>query len=80
MMRIIVFTRNGNKPPKCPERPGLEFQHIHFESSKLDDLMIIAKYRIVDFPTSLIINNKGKVLLKVKGAIPGSYVDNLLNS
>ncbi len=77
MKKIIVFTRNGEKIPKIPERPGLAFQHIRFDSVKLDDLMLIARYRIVNFPTSIIINGNGKILLRVKGSIPGSYVDNV---
>ena len=78
-MKVIIFTRYGAKLPKYPERPGLEFQHVQFESSNLEDLMVIAKYRILEYPTSIIINKRGQVLLKVKGSIPDRYVDNLLN-
>ena len=75
-MRIIVFTRNGVKP-KFPKREGLECKHIRFDSNKLDDLMAIARFKIVNFPTSIIIDKKGKILLKVRGSIPNNYVDKL---
>ena len=73
-MRVLVFTRNGSR---VPELPGIETQHIRFESSKLDDLLVVAKYRIVNFPTSLLIDDRGKVLLKVKGNIPKYYLNSL---
>jgi len=79
-MIIYTFTRNGTRVPKPPNRKGLDFKHIKFDSTLLDDLMLIAKYRIVDFPTSIIIDDHGKMLLKVRGSIPGNYVDSLLNS
>ena len=76
-MKIVVFTNNKRKV-KFPIRSGLECQFINFNSTDLNDLMLIAKYRIVNFPTSLIIDSNEKILLKVKGSIPGSYVDNLM--
>jgi hypothetical protein len=65
-----VFTREGQKVPSVPDRPGLQWQHVVFESNRLEDLLLIAKYRIVNFPMSLVIDNTGKVLLKIKGSIP----------
>jgi hypothetical protein len=61
-----------------PDRQGLEFKHIRFDSTDLEDLMLVAKYRIIDYPTSIIVDGNDKMLLKVKGSIPGSYVDNLM--
>ena len=75
-MQILVFTKGGGKVPNIPTRSGLRSQHIQFETTLLDELLLIAKYRIINFPTSLIIDNKGKVLLKVRGSIPSSYVQN----
>jgi hypothetical protein len=77
-MKILLFTANGDSPPAFPRRPGLEFEHIRFETNNLEDLLLIAKYRVINYPTSLIIDDRGKVLLKVKGSIPGNYVDNFL--
>ena len=78
-MRVLLFTRNGTKVPKLPERSGLEFKHIKFESNNLDDLLEISRFRILNFPTSLVIDEKNRVLLKVKGSIPGKYIDKLIN-
>jgi hypothetical protein len=77
-MRIVLFTRNGGKLPSIPIRDGLEFLHVPFESSDLNNLMLIAKYKILNYPTSLVLDSKGKVLLKVRGALPTSYVDSIL--
>ncbi|MCK5605451.1 hypothetical protein KAR91_26400 [Candidatus Pacearchaeota archaeon] len=74
-MQIIVFTNNGRKIPKFPNRPGLETKHVSFDTTALEELLLIARYRVINFPTSIIIDNRGKVLLKVKGSIPNSYVD-----
>lgn len=77
-MKVIVFTRNGEKIPQFPDREGLELLHVQFSSSKLDDLLLIAKYRVISFPMSIIVDGRGKVLMKIKGTIPESYVDDLL--
>lgn len=78
-MKILIFNKNGYKPfPSIPQRQNLEVQHISFESNVLDDLMLVAKYKVLSFPTSLIIDNNGKILLKVKGILSESYIDNLL--
>jgi len=79
-VKIIVFTKNDGSTPSFPRRSGLEFRHVQFESVELDDLLLIAEYRVIHFPMSIIIDGKGKVLMKVRGAIPDSYVDNLLES
>jgi len=76
-MQILVFTKNGCLTPTIPQRDGLEIKHVHFESTLLDDLLLIAKYRIINFPMSLIVDGRGNVLLRVKGAIPGRYFDSL---
>jgi hypothetical protein len=64
-MRLVFFTRNGTKPPQAP--PGIEFQHIQFESNKLADLLDIAQYRVINFPTSILLNDKDKVVLRTRG-------------
>lgn len=76
-MKVITFTRSNRKIPSISLRPGLEFQHVTFESSNLDDLLLIAAHKIVDFPTSLVVDGRGKVLLKVRGAIPRYYLNSL---
>ncbi len=78
-MQLLLFTKNNNKVPIFPNRPNLEFKHIQFETSNLDDLLIIARYRIINFPTSLIIDKRGKILLKIKGSIPSTYIDKFLD-
>ena len=77
-MQVLVFTKNGRKVPRLPNRPGLDTRHISFGTTLLEELLLIARYRIVNYPTSLIIDNKGKVLLKVKGSIPNSYVNSFV--
>lgn len=77
-MKIIVFTKNNLNTPEFPNRVGLQCQHVSFNSTKLDDLLLIAKYRIVQYPMSLIVDVNGTVLMKIKGTIPDSYVDSLL--
>lgn len=77
-VKVYVFTKNGIKIPQLPDRPGLQLQHVRFDSNKLDDLILVAKYRIINFPTSIIIDGRGKLLLKVKGTIPESYIGSIL--
>ncbi|MGW8180775.1 MAG: hypothetical protein ACWGQW_18745 [bacterium] len=77
-MIIYVFTKNGEKLPTLPQRDGLDFKHIRFDSTDLEDLLTIARYRIISYPTSIIVDDKGNVLLKVKGSIPSSYIDNIV--
>jgi thioredoxin-related protein len=79
-MKIILFTRVNGEVPRLPNRPGLEFKHIHFESSNLDDLMLIAQHRVIDYPTSIIVDNNGRTILRLKGSIPSDYVDTILES
>jgi len=64
-MRLLMFTRNGTKVPKTP--PDIEFQHIKFESNKLADLLDIAQYRVINFPTAILLNDKRKVMLRTRG-------------
>lgn len=78
-MEIITFTREKENLT-CPIRDGLIFRHIVFNSSKLDDLMLVAKYKIVSYPTSIILDSKGRLLLKVRGTIPDTYIDNFMDS
>jgi hypothetical protein len=75
-MQVLVFT-NGHKRPTIPLREGLTIRYISFDTSSLDDLLMIARFRIVTYPTSLIIDNRGKVLLKMHGSVPASYINNL---
>ena len=76
-MQIVVFTRKNQSIPKFPKRSKLKFRHVIFESTDIDDLRLVALYRIINFPTSIIIDDNNKVLIKVKGSIPGEYVDML---
>lgn len=79
-MKIILFTRNSEiKSSEFPQRDGLDFQHVQFCSSKLEDLLLVAKYKIVNYPMSLVVDNRGKILLKIKGLISDSYIDNLID-
>lgn len=78
-MIIYTFTKNGEKLPDLPKRNGLDFKHIRFDSTDLDDLLTIARYRIINYPTSIIVDDKGNVLLKVKGSIPSGYIDRVVN-
>lgn len=80
MLAILLFTKNGECPSNLPNRSGLKFKHIRFCSTDLDDLMLVARYRVIDYPMSIIVDDKGNVLLKVKGSIPESYIDNIINS
>jgi len=75
-MTILVFTRN-NKLPKIELRNDLDVRFIDFDSTKLDDLLTIAKYRVVNCPTSLVIDNRGKIMLRVKGVVPRTYLNRL---
>lgn len=76
-MKILVFTKKGQETPSFPQRPGLEVQHVCFNSSKLDDLMLVAKYRILNYPSTLVIDSRGKVLIKMRGSVPDNYLDTL---
>ena len=79
-MKILVFTKKYKDEVDFPQdvREGLNVEHISFDSTKLDDLLKIAQYRVINYPTSIILNNKGKVLLKIRGSIPDGYVNNIL--
>ena len=76
-MEILVFTRKESNIKFKKVREGLTIRQIPFSSRKLDDLLIIAKHRILNFPTSLVIDGNGKVLLKMHGTVPMSYVNTL---
>jgi len=78
-MEIITFTRDKENL-SCPVRDGLIFRHVVFNSSKLEDLMLVAKYKIVSYPTSIILDSKGHLLLKVRGTIPDTYIDKFINT
>jgi len=64
-MRLLMFTRNGTKKLNTP--PGLDFHHIPFESNRLSDLLDIARHRVINFPTSILLNDRGKIVLRVRG-------------
>lgn len=76
-MKILIFNRNGCKVTPL-KRDDLDIKYISFESTILDDLMLVAKYKIFDFPTSLIIDNHGRILLKIKGTLSEDYINNFL--
>jgi hypothetical protein len=75
-MQILIFSKN-EKHPTIPVRPGLSIRYIMFNTNVLEDLLLIARYRILNFPTSLVIDDRGKVLLKMRGTVPTSYINKL---
>lgn len=77
-MQLIIFTRGNKKLPSYLSKyKKLNFKHIRFDSTNLDDLLIIAQYRIISYPTSIIVNNKGSILLKKKGFISLTYLNEI---
>ena len=76
-MKIITFIREGQKVPAMPVRPGLETRIVNFDCEKLDELLLIAKFKILTFPTSIIIDDRNRVLLRVRGGVLNIYVDRL---
>lgn len=78
LMQILLFTKNSQIPPKFPNRPGLQVRYIKFESTELDDLLLIAKHKILNFPMSVIVDDNGKAIIKMYDSIPDDYVDAVL--
>ena len=79
-MSILIFIRNGAKVPKITIRDNFDIRFISFDSNILEDLLCIARYKVVNFPTSLIINDGGKVLLKMRGFVPRIYINKFFNT
>ena len=79
-MRILLFTKSSTDKIRLPKKvkERLNVEHISFDTTDLDKLLKVAKYRIINFPTSLVIDDNDKILLKIRGSIPGEYADNLL--
>lgn len=76
-MQLIIFTKDDEELPDLSQYKDLRFRHIRFNSTDLDDLLLIAQYRIISYPTSIIVNNKGSILLKKKGFISSTYLDEI---
>lgn len=76
-MQLIIFTKDDEELPDLSQYKDLRFRHIRFSSTDLDDLLLIAQYRIISYPTSIIINDKGSILLKKKGFISLTYLDEI---
>jgi len=75
-MQVLIFSKS-DRHATIPGRPGLTIRYIRFNTNVLEDLLLIARYRILNFTTSLVIDDRGKVLLKMRGTVPPSYVNKL---
>ena len=78
MIKLYVFSRERYAIPPLPNKEGMEVKHVQFESTKLEDLLLVAKYRIINFPTSVLVDGRDQVLLRMKGILPDRYVDNAI--
>jgi len=76
-MQILIFTKKFMQIQDLKLRNGLSIKYVAFESTNIDDLLLIARYRILNFTTSLVIDDRGKVLLKMRGTVPTSYINKL---
>ena len=76
-MRYILFNRNMSDDYILPDIKGISCQRICFNSNNLDDLLLVARYGIVNYPSSIIINEKDKLVLKMSGPIPIEYLNEL---
>ncbi len=74
-MRLLIFI---NSKLRSPPKFEIDYQYVDFNSTKLDDLMLIAKYRILDFPTTLVIDLNGKILLRMRGVVSNKQISDLL--
>lgn len=78
-MKLIIFTKDGTDVPSIPDDiNNIKIQYVIFNSTNQDQLLLIAKYRIIDYPTSIIINERDEILMKVNGPIPDGYITSLL--
>ena len=75
-MKILAFYKYGFDFIERPfEIVGIPITYINFDSTELEDLKLVAKYRIVQYPTSILIR-KTKVLFRISGMIPSDYIEN----
>ena len=78
-MKLIICLRGK---PKNPDKYkyNVETVFLDFESTKHEDLLIIAKNRIISAPCSLLFSDAGKILLRVNGIAPKTYINKVLES
>ena len=78
-MRYILFNKHVFDDYLLPDINGIICQRVCFNSNNLNDLLLVAKYKIVNFPSSIIIDKKDKLILKMRGNIPIEYLNELLS-
>jgi hypothetical protein len=76
-IKLYVFTKGRQDLPRIPNKEGMEVKHIQFESTRLDDLLLIAKFRIINYPMSVLVDGQDHVLLRMKGALNDRLLDNV---
>ena len=75
-MKILAFHKNGfDFEEKPSEIAGIPVTYVNFDSTELEELKLVAKYRIVQYPTSILLR-KTKVLFRISGMIPLDYIEN----
>ena len=52
-------------------------QVINFFSSKQEDLMLVSKYRVVALPTLVILDDNGRVIMRIVNNIEAQYIIDL---
>jgi len=76
-MKLIICL-HGEPKNLAKYKYNVETQFLSFESTRHEDLLVIAKNRIIDVPCSLLLSNTGKILLRVNGIVPKTYVNRMV--
>lgn len=81
-MKLLIFTKKHidkiDALAYIEDKCGVEY--IPFNTNNLDQLLKIARFRIINFPTSIIIDNRGKVLFRINSIIPNYYITKYLDT
>ena len=78
MIQILSFIRDRYGDWPVSPRKDVGIKVVIFEASNLEDLLLIAKYKIVDFPVSIVIDGNDNVLLRIRGLVSSDVLDNLV--
>lgn len=79
-MKLLVFTQKYADKIIIPQNIQNKFdvKYIPFDSNNIDNLLDIALFRVINFPTFIIIDDKGKLLLRIRGSISEEYLERYL--
>ena len=80
MIKVIIFTKDSKTIPFLPTKDGVEFRHISFNSSKLEDLMVVARHRVLQYPTTIVFDSSGRVILRLSSIVSEPFLEDMINT